>query len=51
MSNLAEYYDILGLKQNATIEDVNRAYKKLAKIWHPDKNPENPVKAAEQFNK
>lgn len=32
-------YQILGLQQNSSIDDVERAYKKLAFQFHPDRNP------------
>lgn len=35
---MKNYYKILGLKSDCSIQDVKLAYKKLAKIWHPDKN-------------
>ena len=33
-----DYYNILEIDRNATQEDIKKAYKKLAKIHHPDKN-------------
>jgi len=46
MSNL---YDILGVSKTATKEEINKAYKKLAVKWHPDKNLDNKDEAEEKF--
>ena len=32
-----DLYDILSIPHNATNDDISKAYKKLAKIYHPDK--------------
>ncbi|MBD3164300.1 molecular chaperone DnaJ [Candidatus Woesearchaeota archaeon] len=37
-----DYYDILGVDKSATKEDIRKAYKKLAKKYHPDINKDNP---------
>ncbi|PQQ08500.1 dnaJ homolog subfamily B member 1 [Prunus yedoensis var. nudiflora] len=34
-----DYYNILKVNRNATDDDLKKAYKRLAMIWHPDKNP------------
>ncbi|SNX55238.1 molecular chaperone DnaJ [Thermoanaerobacterium sp. RBIITD] len=41
-----DYYEILGLDKNATEDDIKKAYRTLAKKYHPDLNPGN--KEAEQ---
>jgi curved DNA-binding protein len=36
-----DYYNILGLKKDASDEDIKKAYRKLARKHHPDLNPNN----------
>ena len=42
-------YSILGLKPGASDEEVKRAYRQLAKKYHPDMNPGDPY-AAQKMN-
>ena len=42
------YYDVLGIKKDASKEELRRAFRKLARKYHPDVNP-GMADAAEKF--
>ena len=42
MADKKDYYDTLGLNQQASDVEIKKAYKKLAMKHHPDRNDGNP---------
>lgn len=47
--NLADCYRLLGLRTGASYEDIKASYRRLARQYHPDVNPDNPKQAQEKF--
>jgi curved DNA-binding protein CbpA len=48
MTTTTDYYGILGLTPDATLADLKKAYRRLARQHHPDRNNGDPA-AAEKF--
>ena len=46
-----DLYGVLNVPRDASEDDLRRSYRKLAREYHPDVNPDDPQAATEKFNK
>lgn len=44
-----DYYELLQIDEEATFDDIKRAYRRLALLEHPDKNPHRVEEATKLF--
>lgn len=43
------FYELLGVSEGASAEMITRAFRRLAKLYHPDSNPDGGTETAEMF--
>jgi curved DNA-binding protein CbpA len=46
---MKNYYQLLGIEPSAGQEEIKRAFRKMASLYHPDHNPKDAEKAEEMF--
>jgi curved DNA-binding protein CbpA len=42
---MKNYYQVLGIDKGASPEEIKKAFRRMASLYHPDHNPQNPKEA------
>ena len=46
---MADYYKVMGVSKTASQDEIDKAYRNLARKYHPDLNPDDPEGAKKKF--
>ncbi|MBD3285992.1 DnaJ domain-containing protein, partial [candidate division WOR-3 bacterium] len=49
MTEKRDFYEVLGIEKGASEDEIKKAYRKLARKYHPDANPDDREGARERF--
>jgi len=51
MNTNKNYYQVLGIDPTVSVDEIKKAYKRLARTYHPDLNPKRPVTSEDRFKR